>query len=38
MDLGQQEFNNNSTSPVLLDGLKKYLINIDGTITEYEPK
>jgi hypothetical protein len=38
MDLGHQEFNGNAISPVLLDGLKKYLINIDRTITEYEPK
>jgi hypothetical protein len=38
MDLGQQEFNGNAISPVLLDGLKNNLIDIDGTITEYEPK
>jgi len=38
MDLGQQEFNGNAINPVLLDGLKNNLIDIDGTITEYEPK
>jgi uncharacterized HAD superfamily protein len=37
MDLGQQEFNNNAISPVLPDGLKNYLIDIDGTITDDVP-
>jgi hypothetical protein len=34
MDLVQQEF---KTSPVLPNGLKNYLIDIDGTITEDVP-
>jgi uncharacterized HAD superfamily protein len=34
MDLGQQEFN---ISPVLPDGVKNYLIDIDGTITDDVP-
>jgi uncharacterized HAD superfamily protein len=37
MDLGQQEFNGNTISPVLPDGVKNYLIDIDGTITEDVP-
>lgn len=37
MDLGQQEFKGNSISPVLLNGLKNYLIDIDGTITDDIP-
>ncbi len=34
MDLGQQESN---TSPVLANGVKNYLIDIDGTVTEDVP-
>ena len=34
MDLGQQESN---TSPVLVNGVKNYLIDIDGTVTEDVP-
>jgi hypothetical protein len=34
MDLGQQEFN---ISPVLPNGVKNYLIDIDGTVTEDVP-
>lgn len=34
MDLGQQEFN---ISPVLPEGVKNYLIDIDGTITDDVP-
>jgi len=37
MDLAQQEFNGNTISPVLPDGVKNYLIDIDGTITEDVP-
>lgn len=37
MDSGQQEFNSNTVSPVLPDGVKNYLIDIDGTITEDVP-
>ena len=37
MDLGQQEYNGNAISPVLPDGLKNYLIDIDGTITDDVP-
>jgi uncharacterized HAD superfamily protein len=37
MDLDQQEFNGNTISPVLPDGIKNYLIDIDGTITEDVP-
>jgi uncharacterized HAD superfamily protein len=37
MDLGQQEYNENTISPVLPDGVKNYLIDIDGTITEDVP-
>jgi uncharacterized HAD superfamily protein len=37
MDLDQQEFNGNTISPVLPDGVKNYLIDIDGTITEDVP-
>ena len=37
MDLGQQEFNGNTISPVLPDGIKNYLIDIDGTITDDVP-
>jgi len=37
MDLGQQEYNKNSTSPLLPNGIKNYLIDIDGTITEDVP-
>jgi hypothetical protein len=37
MDLDQQEFNGNAISPVLPDGVKNYLIDIDGTITEDVP-
>ena len=39
MDLGLQESNliGNAVSPVLPDGVKNYLIDIDGTITEDVP-
>ena len=37
MDSGQQEYNVNTVSPVLPDGVKNYLIDIDGTITEDVP-
>ena len=39
MDLGLQESNTNgnAVSPVLPDGKKNYLIDIDGTITEDVP-
>lgn len=37
MDSGQQEYNVNTVSPVLPDGVKNYLIDIDGTITEDLP-
>jgi uncharacterized HAD superfamily protein len=37
MDLAQQEFNGFTISPVLPDGVKNYLIDIDGTITEDVP-
>ena len=39
MDLGLQESNTNGNaiSPVLPDGLKNYLIDIDGTITDDVP-
>lgn len=39
MDLGLQESNliGNAISPVLPDGIKNYLIDIDGTITEDVP-
>jgi hypothetical protein len=37
MDLGQQEFNGIAISPILPDGKKNYLIDIDGTITEDVP-
>lgn len=39
MDLGLQESNliGNTVSPVLPDGVKNYLIDIDGTITEDVP-
>jgi hypothetical protein len=39
MDLGLQEFNTigNALSPVLPDGIKNYLIDIDGTITDDVP-
>jgi hypothetical protein len=37
MDLGQQEYNGNAISPVLPDGVKNYLIDIDGTITDDVP-
>ena len=37
MDLGQQEYNGNGTSPVLPNGIKNYLIDIDGTITDDVP-
>jgi uncharacterized HAD superfamily protein len=37
MDLGQQEYNENTISPVLPDGVKNSLIDIDGTITEDVP-
>lgn len=38
MDLGQQEFNGNTISPVLPYGFKNNLIDIDSTITEDGPK
>ena len=38
MDLGQQEFNDNTISPVLPYGLKNNLIDIDSTIIEDGPK
>jgi uncharacterized HAD superfamily protein len=39
MDLGLQESNTtgNALSPVLPDGIKNYLIDIDGTITDDVP-
>ena len=37
MDLGQQGYNGNTISPVLPDGVKNYLIDIDGTITDDVP-
>lgn len=37
MDSGRQEYNVNTVSPVLPDGVKNYLIDIDGTITEDVP-
>lgn len=42
MDLAQQEFNMElnyieNVSPILLEGIKNYLIDIDGTITEDVP-
>ena len=37
MDLGQQEYNGNAISPVLPEGIKNYLIDIDGTITDDVP-
>lgn len=37
MDLGQQEYKGNTISPVLPDGVKNYLIDIDGTITDDVP-
>jgi hypothetical protein len=37
MDLDQQEYNGNAISPVLPNGVKNYLIDIDGTITEDVP-
>jgi uncharacterized HAD superfamily protein len=37
MDLDQQEYNGNAISPVLPYGLKNYLIDIDGTITDDVP-
>jgi hypothetical protein len=37
MDSDQQEYNVNTVSPVLPDGVKNYLIDIDGTITEDVP-
>jgi hypothetical protein len=37
MDLGQQGYNENTISPVLPDGVKNYLIDIDGTITDDVP-
>lgn len=38
MDLGQQEFNCNTISPVLPYGLKNNLIDIDSTIIKDGPK
>jgi uncharacterized HAD superfamily protein len=37
MDLGQQVFDGDAISPVLPNGIKNYLIDIDGTITEDVP-
>ena len=37
MDLDQQEFNGSAISPILPDGIKNYLIDIDGTITDDVP-
>jgi len=37
MVLVQQEFNMETVSPVLPEGIKNYLIDIDGTITEDVP-
>lgn len=37
MDLVQQEINMENTSPVLPEGIKNYLIDIDGTITDDIP-
>ena len=37
MDLDQQEFNGSTISPILPDGIKNYLIDIDGTITDDVP-
>ena len=37
MDLGQQEYKGKTISPVLPDGVKNYLIDIDGTITDDVP-
>jgi hypothetical protein len=37
MDLVQLEFNMENVSPVLSEGIKNYLIDIDGTITEDVP-
>jgi hypothetical protein len=36
-DLVQQEFNMEKVSPVLPEGVKNYLIDIDGTITDDVP-
>jgi uncharacterized HAD superfamily protein len=37
MDSDQQDYNINIVSPVLPDGIKNYLIDIDGTITDDVP-
>ena len=37
MDSVQQEFNEENISPVLPEGIKNYLIDIDGTITDDIP-
>lgn len=37
MDLDQQEYNGMNISPVLPNGVKNYLIDIDGTITDDVP-
>ena len=37
MDLDPQEYNGEAVSPVLPNGIKNYLIDIDGTITEDVP-
>lgn len=37
MDLVQQEFDMENVSPILPEGIKNYLIDIDGTITDDIP-